>query len=101
MPTIQKSYRYRLRPTVAQEGLLRQFAGARRWVYNWCLARRLAYYKATGKSLSVTELCVEVAALKEQPETAWLREIDSQALQQAIRDLNRAFVAFFAKRGPR
>ena len=94
----QKAYRYRLRPTPVQEGLFRQFAGARRWVYNWALERRQAHYKATGKRLSVTALCAELAALKQQPHTAWLREMDSQALQQAIRDLDLAFRAFFEKR---
>lgn len=98
MSTHQKAYRYRLLPTPEQEGLFRQFAGARRWVYNFALARRVAHYKATGKSLSVTELCAEVAHLKHQPETAWLRDMDSQSLQQAIRDLDKAFGAFFARR---
>ncbi len=41
---------------------------------------------------SVTALCAELAALKQQPHTAWLREMDSQALQQAIRDLDLAFL---------
>ncbi len=67
-------------------------------MYNWSLARRIAHYKATGKSLSVTELCAEVAHLKRQPETEWLRGVDSQSLQQAIRDLDKAFGAFFARR---
>jgi putative transposase len=98
MSTHQKAYRYRLLPTPEQEGRFRQFAGARRWVYNFALARRIAHYKATGKSLSVTELCAELVLLKYQPETAWLREMDSQALQQAIRDLDKAFGAFFARR---
>lgn len=98
MSTHQKAYRYRLLPTPEQEGRFRQFAGARRWVYNWALARRIAHYKATGKSLSVSELCAEVAHLKHQAETAWLLEMDSQSLQQAIRDLDKAFGAFFARR---
>ncbi|HMQ33588.1 MAG TPA: transposase [Chloroflexaceae bacterium] len=98
MSTYQKAYRYRLLPTPEQEGRFWQFAGARRWVYNYALARRITHYKTTGKSLSVTELCAEVAQLKHQPETAWLREMDSQSLQQAIRDLDKAFRAFFARR---
>jgi putative transposase len=94
----QKAYRYRLLPTPEQEGQFWQFAGARRWTYNWALARRITHYKTTGKSLSVSELCAELAQLKRQPETAWLREMDSQSLQQAIRDLDKAFGAFFARR---
>ena len=98
MTTYQKAFRYRLRPTPVQEGLFRQFAGARRWVWNWALERRQEHYKATGKSLSLTALCAELAQLKQQPATAWLREMDSQSLQQAIRDLHQAFRAFFERR---
>jgi hypothetical protein len=39
MATHQKTYRYRALPTAAQEGLFRQYAGARRWTFN---ARSLA-----------------------------------------------------------
>jgi len=98
MPTVQRAYRYRMAPTTAQEQQLLQFAGARRWVWNWALARRKAHYAETGKGLSVTQLGVELVALKSERATAWLAEIDSQALQQAIRDLDQAFRAFFAKR---
>src|SRR5215207_1354908 len=98
MPTIQRTYRYRLAPTAAQEQALLRFAGARRWVWNWALARRQAHYQVAGDTLSVTALCVELATLKRQPDMAWLKDMDSQALQQAIRDLDQAFRAFFARR---
>ncbi len=39
-----------------------------------------------------------MTALKEKPETAWLKEADSQALQQVLKDLHRAFTNFFEKR---
>src|SRR5262249_103982 len=55
-------------------------------------------YAETGKTLSVTQLCAELVALKAQAATSWLAEMDSQALIQAIRDLDQAFRAFFAKR---
>jgi putative transposase len=98
MSVHQKAYRYRLLPTPAQAGVLRQFAGAKRWCYNWALARRKAHYQATGTTLSYQALAAELTALKREPATAWLREMDSQALQQALRDLDRAFVNFFARR---
>ena len=44
------------------------------------------------------QLSAELTALKQQPETAWLKEADSQALQQALKDLHRAFRNFFEKR---
>ena len=99
--TIQLTYRYRLNPTVAQETLLNQFAGARRWVWNWALDRKMAHYRQTGTTLSYHDLAGELTQLKQQPETAWLREMDSQSLQQALRDLDSAYQHFFrrVKRG--
>src|SRR6266508_5813986 len=98
MRTIQTTYRYRLDPTNAQAAQMRRFAGARRWVWNWALRRKQDHYAATHTSLNYNALAAELTALKQQPETAWLRAIDSQALQQVLRDLATAFQAFFAKR---
>jgi putative transposase len=39
-----------------------------------------------------------LTVLKRQPETAWLNEVSSVPTQQALRDLQSAFGAFFAKR---
>lgn len=75
-----------------------RLAGARRFVWNWSLARRKAYYAETGKTIPAAQLSAELTALKKQPETAWLKEADSQALQQAVKDLDRAFHNFFEKR---
>jgi hypothetical protein len=47
MSTHQKAYRYRLLPTPDQEGVFVQWAGARRWVWNWGRARRIEHYQAT------------------------------------------------------
>ncbi len=43
-------------------------------------------------------LASELTALKTKPETAWLKDADSQALQQVLNDLDQAFVNFFEKR---
>jgi len=73
-------------------------AGARRWVWNWALRRWKDTYAATGKSISLKQLSAELTTLKEQLETAWLKEVDSQALQQVLKDLHLAFTNFFEKR---
>ena len=80
----RKVYRFRMRPTKVQEQALNRLAGARRWVWNWALARWKDTYAATGKSISLKQLSAELTALKEKPETAWLKEADSQALQQVL-----------------
>jgi putative transposase len=96
--TIRTAYRYRLEPSSQQRAQLERFAGARRFVWNWALARWKAYYAAHGRSIPAKELSALLTALKEQPATAWLREMDSQALQQTLADLQRAFANFFATR---
>jgi putative transposase len=95
--TIQTTYRYRLDPTDPQISLLNQFAGARRFVWNWALNRKREHFRQTGKTLSYHELAAELTHLKQQPETAWLRAMESQSLQQALRDLESAYQHFFRR----
>src|SRR5215469_10197165 len=96
--TVRRTFRFRLEPTAGQQQAFRQFAGARRWVWNWALEQRRKHYKETGKSLSAKELSARLTALKDAPATVWLRTVDSQLLQQALADLDKAFANFFARR---
>jgi putative transposase len=98
MRTIIRTQRFELRPTRAQAAALARQAGARRFVWNWALERRVSHYRKHGRTLSARELSAELTKHKARPETAWLKEADSQLLQQALRDLNRAFESFFARR---
>jgi len=95
--TIQTTYRYRLDPTTEQEIRLGRFAGARRFVWNWALNRKREHFRETGKTLWFSALCAELTILKQQSATAWLREMDSQSLQQALRDLENAYQHFFRR----
>src|SRR5438552_5072526 len=96
--TVRRVYRFRLEPMPEQEEKFRQFAGARRFIWNWALQQRREHYQQTGQTLPANELPARLTALKDQPETAWLREMDSQLLQQVLADLGRAFVNFFERR---
>jgi putative transposase len=95
--TVQTTYRYRLNPTAAQERVLNQFAGARRFVWNWALGRTREHFQQTGETLSYNDLAAELTRMKRQPNMAWLRDMDSQSLQQALRDLDRAYQHFFRR----
>jgi putative transposase len=87
-----------MRPSRARADALNRMAGARRFVWNWALRRWKDHYEATGRSIPLEQLSAELTALKAAPDTAWLNEVDSQALQQVLKDLHRAFVNFFEKR---
>jgi putative transposase len=87
----QKAYRFRMEPTAAQDHALNRMAGARRFVWNWGLKRRQEYYETTGETLPLKTLMAELTVLKRQPGMEWLGEADSQALQQVLKDLYRAY----------
>src|SRR5262249_12377690 len=65
---------------------------------NWALQRRKETSEQTGKSISWSELSAELTELKNKPGFEWLKESDSQLLQQALADCKRAFDNFFQKR---
>jgi putative transposase len=94
----RKVYRFKIDPTAKQEAALSRYAGARRFVFNRALQRRKETYEQTGKSIPWSELSVELTGLKTRPGFEWLKEVDSQLLQQAIADCKRAFDNFFQKR---
>ena len=93
---LTKCYRYRLAPTIGQEQIFVQWAGCRRFVWNWALTRKQKHCQETGKPLPFTSLCAELTALKKL--LPWLKEADSQALQQVLRDLDSAYANFFQQR---
>jgi len=94
----KKAFKFRLYPNEDQQAALAIQVGHARFVYNWALDRRQAHYKATGKGLSAFDINYELKALKNDPDTIWLKQADSQALQQKSKDLQRAYVNFFEGR---
>ena len=94
----RRVYRFRLVPNQAQEQRLFQFAECCRWVWNWALLEKQKHYQEQKKTLLTSVLKSQLPKLKKQPETVWLGECDSQALQEVLRDLDRAYANFFAKR---
>jgi len=96
--TVRRVYRFRLCPNSQQEEGFRRYAGAQRFIWNWALQQKRDHYHTTGKGLSEHELSARLTALKGAPDTAWLKEMDSQLLQQVLTDLKKAFTSFFEKR---
>ena len=91
-----RAYRYRLYPDKEQTEQIIKTAGCCRYIYNAFLDKRITAYKETGKMPGCSELCRELVPLKK--ELPWLKEADSIALQQAVRDLDTAYENFFAGR---
>jgi putative transposase len=85
-------------PTEEQQRNLAQTFGCCRFVYNWALSTRKRAYFDHGIKLSTGDLSAAITALKKEEGTAWLREVSSVPLQQALRHLDTAYQNFFAKR---
>jgi len=67
-------------------------------VYNYFLNQRKEQYRLTGKSDNYYAQAKALTTLKKQEETAWLKEVNAQTLQFAIRSLEAAYNNFFKKR---
>lgn len=93
-----QAYKFELRPNGQQKRDLRRFAGSCRYVFNKALVLQQARYEHGEKKLGYAGLCTLLTQWKGQPETAWLTETPSQALQQSLKDLERAYKHFFEQR---
>jgi putative transposase len=93
---ILKAFKYRLYPTNEQKTLLNKHFGCSRFVYNWGLETRIKEYQETQKSLSSIELSARLTKLKQ--ELKWLGEVNSQALQASLRNLDNAYTRFFRQK---
>lgn len=93
-----QAFKYELRPDGQQERQMRRFAGSCRFVFNKALALQKTLYERGEKKLSYSDLCKQLTLWKADESICWLTDTPSQALQQSLKDLDRAYANFFAKR---
>ena len=93
-----QAYKFQLRPKAGQKSLMRRFAGCCRFVWNKALALEKETYESEGKYLGFSMLCNTLRDWKNEDDTSFLSEAHSQILQQVLKDLDRAYKNFFAKR---
>ena len=96
---IRKGYRYRIYPGKAQQDLILRTFGCARYVYNYFLTARRKWYREHSKTLSYSMTSSMLTALKKDSDHIWLSEVDSMALQEELRNLDRAYTNFFKHRG--
>jgi putative transposase len=93
-----KAYKYRFYPTPDQEQLLRRTFGCARFVYNKALEHRTRSWYEHQLKIGYGESSAALTGWKKLPELAFLNEVSSVPLQQALRHLQTAFSNFWAKR---
>lgn len=89
--------KFRLYPNRQQEKLIQQTFGCARFVYNQGLAFRVEQYEC-GNPIGYSETNILLYKLKHDNEHDWLKDVDAHPLQQALRDLDKAFKNFFEGR---
>ena len=94
---MQKGIKFRAYPNKEQQNLINQTLGCCRLIYNKGLAMRNEAYE-NGLKVGYSQTSAMLTELKKTSDFAFLKEVDSIALQQALRDLDRGFVNFFQKR---
>jgi putative transposase len=94
----KRAYKYRFYPTDEQRNILARTFGCVRFVYNWALRKKTDAYYKDNQRLYYKDLSALLPDLKKQEETAWLSEVASVPLQQALRNLDKAFINFFEGR---
>ena len=97
MCLVQLRYNFRVYPTPGQQIELARAFGCARVVFNDGLRLRQQAREAGEKYVSDGELSRRlITEAKLTPERAWLGEVSSVVLQQALADLNTAYRNFFA-----
>jgi putative transposase len=95
---VRTAYRCRAYPDQAQQAVLARTFGCVRVVWNRTLAARRARWQLECKGTSYAETDRALTALKKDPGLAFLNEVSSVPLQQALRHQHEAFQALFGKR---
>lgn len=91
---MRKGMLYRIYPNKEQQKALEQHFGACRFIYNKFLHIRETMYGKFKISISRTYLDEQLPRYKEM--YPWLKEVNSQSLQQANKNLDTAYQRFFS-----
>ncbi|MGL5637989.1 MAG: RNA-guided endonuclease TnpB family protein, partial [Cetobacterium sp.] len=90
------AFKYRIYPNETQANTINATFGCTRLVYNRFLAQRKEVYETQKKSITYNTQAKELPLLKN--ELPFLKEVDSIALQQSLKNLETAYKNFFQKR---
>lgn len=91
-----RAYKYRIYPNNDQKELIAKHFGCTRFVYNWGLETKIAQYQKDKTTLSYFNLSKMLPELKSQNE--WLKAVNAQSLQAALRNLDNAYTRFFREK---
>ena len=92
-----KTCKIRLYPSKTQQQTIASQIGGSRYIFNRMLSIRKSAYEKFGKNISKFDLNKHATKLRKRSKTSWLKDVDSQVLQQAIGNMNLAYKNFFRR----
>jgi putative transposase len=95
---VKRAYKYRFYPTQEQAEQLGRTFGCVRLVYNKALAARTEAWTQRQERVNYNTTSAMLTAWKQTEELAFLNDVSSVPMQQALRHLQVAYTNFFAKR---
>ncbi|AQR65005.1 cytosine methyltransferase [Aquaspirillum sp. LM1] len=93
-----QAFKYELQPTGEQQHNMRRYAGACRFVFNKALALQKDNHEAGNTFIGYVAMARNLTAWRNGTETPWLKDAPVHPLQHALKDLEKAYKNFFAKR---
>jgi putative transposase len=95
---VKRAFKYRFYPTDVQAAELARTFGCVRLVYNMALQARTQAWTLRQQRVTYNATSTLLTGWKKTEDLAFLNEVSSVPLQQALRHLQVAFTNFFAKR---
>jgi putative transposase len=95
---VKRAFKYRFYPTPEQVAELARTFGCVRKVYNMALAARTEAWALRRERINDNATSAMLTAWKKTEELAFLNDVSSVPLQQALRHLQTGFSNFFAQR---
>ena len=94
---VRKAFKFELMPNGTQTRKMKQFAGCSRFVFNKALAYQNEQYEADN-SFKFSYYKIAKLLTEWRIELDWLKDCHVHVLQHSLKDLERSFKNFFAKR---
>ena len=97
-----RSYNFRIYPNTSQQTLLTRHFGHNRFVWNRFLGIKIKFYDENKnsdekKGLTYNDTAKLLTELKSTEGYEWLNEVNSQSLQQTLKQLDNSYKGFFKK----
>lgn len=97
---VRRTYKFRMYRNDKRDGYLHQQINLAGLVWNHALALQRRYYRLTGKYIGLGRLKKHIAKLRMRTQRcAFWKELGSQAVQDVLERLDKAYKRFFARQG--